>query len=235
MDSALQSDLEALRLSDVITLVIITTVIYDYILTLSSEIEYIWNKPWTIMSTLFLVIRYLGLCGFVVASLMGTSLLPGPEKLCGAFNVISLWSIFIFVCAADIVMILRIWAMYNRSKIILGILLTTYLGEVVLSAIASVVYSSPKNTAVTVNQVLDLSSCSLDEKSQIWYKANDLSQLLHSGVMCTLVIAQFTIRSVDMYRATKQWRLGPFFNLLVMQGMGYFFCHRDMESHLHFG
>jgi len=121
-------------------------------------------------------------------------------------------------------MILRLWAMYNRSRIILGILLTSYLGEVISSAIATIVYSKPKGVIVIVNQILDLSFCSLHEQSESWYKANDLSQLVHAAVMCTLVMMQFMIRSVEMYNFTKQWRLSRLVNLLVMQGMGYFFA-----------
>jgi len=79
--------------------------------------------------------------------------------------------------------------------------------------------------AVQVIHILDLSFCGLGVRlsSVIWSKACNLSQLVHAGVMCTLVIIQFVINSVKMYRDTKQWRLGPFINLLVMQGMAYFF------------
>jgi len=176
------------------------------------------------VSTLFVMIRYIGLCGFVIASLMGTTFIPGPEHLCWGFGVICLWTIFVYISLADLVMILRLWAMYNRSKIILGILLTSYLGEVVLSAIASIVYSKPKGVVANVNQILNLSFCSLREQSESWYKANDFSRLVHAAVMCILVMIQFMIRSVEMYRVTKQWRLGPLVNLLVRQGMAYFFA-----------
>jgi len=121
-------------------------------------------------------------------------------------------------------MILRIWAMYNRSRIILGILLTSYLAEIVSSTMSSIIYSNPKNVVAIVNQILDLSFCSLDHISPGWNKVIDLSQLVHAGIMCMLMIIQFTIRSIHMHRATKQWQLGPFISLLVMEGMAYFFA-----------
>jgi len=222
MDSSLQNDLASLQLSNCVSLVIVTAIAYDYILTFSREMEYIWNKPWSLVSTLFVIVRYLGLCGFMMDCFLGTSFLPGPAKLCGVLEIITLWAIFIYICAADLMMILRIWAMYNRSKIILGILLTSYLGEIIPSTIASVVYSNPKSFVVIVNQLLDLSFCSLGAISASWNKATSLSQLVHAGVMCTLVVIQFTARSAQMYRATKQWQLGPFVNLLIVEGVVYF-------------
>ena len=42
-------------------------------------------------------------------------------------------------------MILRVWAMYNRSKLILGILLTTFSLEVVSLVIIAAVQSDARN------------------------------------------------------------------------------------------
>ena len=41
-------------------------------------------------------------------------------------------------------MLLRVYAMYNRSRIILGVLLVTYLTEVVIFIITYSIYSNPK-------------------------------------------------------------------------------------------
>lgn len=47
--------------------------------------------------------------------------------------------------ALAVVMILRVWAMYNRSKIILGSLLTFYVAEIIPSVVNCIVYSDPRN------------------------------------------------------------------------------------------
>ena len=44
-----------------------------------------------------------------------------------------------------VVMILRVWVMYNRSRVILGILLMLFSVEIVSSIIGGVVGSNPKN------------------------------------------------------------------------------------------
>jgi len=49
----------------------------------------------------------------------------------------------VFLAAAEIVMILRVYAMYNRSKTILGLLLVFYVATIVLYAISSSIYNNP--------------------------------------------------------------------------------------------
>ncbi|KAN0094509.1 hypothetical protein V8E55_002796, partial [Tylopilus felleus] len=62
MSSELQSIATGIVDNNYVTLVILTAVGYDYILTLWDEIEYIWNKPWSWVSVLFVLVRYFGLC-----------------------------------------------------------------------------------------------------------------------------------------------------------------------------
>ncbi|KAI9567800.1 hypothetical protein HD554DRAFT_2172869 [Boletus coccyginus] len=67
---------------------------YDYILTFSDEIEYVWNKPWSWVSMLFIIIRYFGLSNVVIISLTESTFLPGspmayvfvPSSLSGLPN-----------------------------------------------------------------------------------------------------------------------------------------------------
>ncbi|KAF8420537.1 hypothetical protein L210DRAFT_3536117 [Boletus edulis BED1] len=43
-------------------------------------VEYIWTKPWTLVSTLFVLVRYCGLYCLIISTLIGSSFLPGPAK-----------------------------------------------------------------------------------------------------------------------------------------------------------
>lgn len=42
-----------------------------------------------------------------------------------------------------VVMILRVWAMYHRSRIILVTLLISYVVEIIIGTIACIIYSNP--------------------------------------------------------------------------------------------
>ena len=49
----------------------IALVIYDYVLTLSREIEYIWFSPWNVIKILFLAQRYLPFVDVTMLSIFG--------------------------------------------------------------------------------------------------------------------------------------------------------------------
>ncbi|KAF8442257.1 hypothetical protein L210DRAFT_3202252 [Boletus edulis BED1] len=65
MSSAIQSALTSLQQNNYVTLAILTVLGYDYALAFSNEIEYIWNKPWTWVSTLYILVRYVGIYNLV--------------------------------------------------------------------------------------------------------------------------------------------------------------------------
>ncbi|KAF8558825.1 hypothetical protein OG21DRAFT_1519573 [Imleria badia] len=113
---------------------------------------------------------------------------------------------FLSACAADFAMILHLWAMYNRSRLILGTLLTTFCLEIIFGVVTIAIYSDPKN----------------------------LSGITHGGVMCILAIVQFVRQSLQMYRVTKQWQLNRYMGLLVKQGILYFLAHVLVSSFLVF-
>ncbi|KAF8424417.1 hypothetical protein L210DRAFT_3765503 [Boletus edulis BED1] len=81
MSSDIQSTLQFLVLNNHLALAGVTAVVYDYTLTFSRELDYIWHRPWTWVSTMFVVVRYLGLYWIVSTALFGSSFVPGPSEV----------------------------------------------------------------------------------------------------------------------------------------------------------
>ena len=48
---------------------------------------------------------------------------------------------------SSVVMILRVWVIYNRSKLILGVLLVSFSLEIIFSTTVAVIDSDPKHLA----------------------------------------------------------------------------------------
>ncbi|KAN0081320.1 hypothetical protein V8E55_008944 [Tylopilus felleus] len=144
-------------------------------------------------------------------------------------NLVSQWTWFLFLAAADLVMILRVWAMYNRSRVILGILLAIYIVENVLSCVGVIYYNIPNHTTVTITQILNISFCSVGSSVTTWTNITSISQLVLGSTMCTLVIFRFLKQSISMYKATKQWQGNRYVNLLAREGMLYFLVEKHAE------
>ncbi|KAN0094507.1 hypothetical protein V8E55_002794 [Tylopilus felleus] len=81
MSSELQSAVTSIVDNNYVTLVILTAIGYDYILTFSDEIEFVWSQSWTSVSFMFVLVRYFGLCSVTIFTLSGSSFLPGPAKV----------------------------------------------------------------------------------------------------------------------------------------------------------
>ena len=118
-------------------------------------------------------------------------------------------------------MILRVYAMYNRSRTILGVLLVIYIAEVCVFIGASIIYSDPKYgtgtcvsnkvdhsftkfcLAVSITQLIYIAVCNVVPTIQRWTIAPTVVKLAPSTVMCILVAAQFVRDSLQMYQATR--------------------------------
>lgn len=139
-------------------------------------------------------------------------------------------------------MILRVYAMYNKSKPILGLLLVFYVSEVVLFSISEAYYNNPNTyltgthqqllsrnrthfyySAVTNPQVLNMSFCNptYTIASQLGaYKY--IPRLTLSALLLALAVGRYCYEAVQTYRVTKRWQVNRYINLLVREGVLYF-------------
>ncbi|RDX50134.1 hypothetical protein OH76DRAFT_1513966 [Lentinus brumalis] len=86
---------------------------YDYALTVASEIEWYWSPPsFSLSSCLFALIRYYGLLG------------PIPVFF-------EYFPVDISEAVRAVYLVLRTYALYNRSKRVLVVLLVSYIGGVI--------------------------------------------------------------------------------------------------------
>ncbi|KAL0949032.1 hypothetical protein HGRIS_009127 [Hohenbuehelia grisea] len=117
-------------------------VAYDYTLTLSDELEYIWPSPWSIPKGLFFLTRYVPMVGVLVDA--SKELLPYNVTMdsCGQLYKASTWLVTISICFAEAIMAIRVWALWGRPlklAILLGTAFTSFLiaGGVVGSKFAT--------------------------------------------------------------------------------------------------
>jgi hypothetical protein len=145
-------------------------------------------------------------------------------------------------------MILRICAMYNRSRRILAILLVIYIPTLVLS-ITSAAYSTGQKLYlsgnVQVNRRLPAHSTSLSAPTlpsvlavadvKICVMAtNDMAhvvtyaivaRLVIGTLLCILAVAKFVRQSLEIHKALKQWRSDRYMKLFVRESILYFIAY----------
>jgi len=117
-----------------ILLIATNSAIYDYLLTLHIEIELIWFARWTYTKTLFLIMRYTALVGSLI--LLHNQLFPDVSvEMCKTMYPMGAYMVLVVIFLAQVMIAIRTWAVWRRSRILgvgLGALL---LGILIFSCI----------------------------------------------------------------------------------------------------
>lgn len=131
MDQEVVSTFEAardVRTYEYFILSAFSFLIYDHIITIGDEINYFWRRPITQSSVWFFLNRYVAFFGNIVAVTLEWVDFPPEKRLMGCF-VFNLFREIILIANLLIVsslLIMRTYALYNRSKAMLAFLLITF-------------------------------------------------------------------------------------------------------------
>ncbi|KII83331.1 hypothetical protein PLICRDRAFT_58408 [Plicaturopsis crispa FD-325 SS-3] len=118
-----------------------TMLCYDQLLTLPAEIAYIWTRPRSVSSILFLLNRYLAFTRNIVFAAVTFTRFP-PED-CPAYSLGSQIILIVNEVVVCVILTLRVYALYQRSRRVLAFLLATGLLTLGLGGWA---LTSQKNT-----------------------------------------------------------------------------------------
>ncbi|KAF9233812.1 hypothetical protein BU15DRAFT_79735 [Melanogaster broomeanus] len=212
MASDPQSILGQIQLNDYISMTSATVVSHDYILTFSNEVEYVWNRPWTLVSVMYIVLRYLGLLVAMV------------ESFSTAMSLFIIWGGAIFSIVIHLVFVLRVYAMYNRSRIVLGILLLIYIPTQIIELVLVGIINNPKTyMSITDVEVVNMESCtnSYNGGTELIISLRVFSTVIN-GVLCSFAVVQCIRYSLEMHKVLGKWQLNRYMKLLVQESILYF-------------
>ncbi|KAG2072397.1 hypothetical protein BDR04DRAFT_1230533 [Suillus decipiens] len=140
------------RWNNNISVATITVISYDYLLLLEKEVKYVWNRPWSPMACLYIIVRYLGLFLALLWGFWG-GLLFMPEPVSYNLVVFLEWGYSAYSCFAEVILIWRLYALYNRSKLLLRVLLGLFLPIVAVS-IATDVFLYSRSNVFSVQEII---------------------------------------------------------------------------------
>ncbi|KAG2093895.1 uncharacterized protein F5147DRAFT_840412 [Suillus discolor] len=101
-------------------------VTYDWALTFGQEVELVWRQRWSLMTVLYLSVRYLGILSaalFMVGNVPTISL----TDTAGWHTLYSVWMGVVAFAMLWVIIITRLHAMYQRDRKILIFLVVTFL------------------------------------------------------------------------------------------------------------
>jgi len=104
--------------------------LWDFLLTFEDERTLFWNKSRTWVTYLFFWNRYNGL----LVTIIGAVVLATPDlsdKLCGSWLRLEGWLGITSTWSVEVILQLRIYALYNRSKVVAFVMVTGFSAQVI--------------------------------------------------------------------------------------------------------
>ncbi|CAE6427292.1 unnamed protein product [Rhizoctonia solani] len=111
--------------------------VYDHLITLGEEVERVWKQEWTGATWLFLLNRYLTELQFIVNIVSfhdpyWTGKTVYVIQACEDFMPFPGVSTLISIAIAETILMLRIYALYQRNQWILALLVFFWVGQVIV-------------------------------------------------------------------------------------------------------
>ncbi|KAF8590631.1 hypothetical protein K439DRAFT_1627609 [Ramaria rubella] len=219
MDALLQElfdTLNLLRISSFNTIASTSLLLYEIIITSGQEFNLIWRKPLSFISVVYALLRYYSLCYLLVLSYetINTSL---PENFCQFFILFQVWGATAFVPVVDTLIIMRIYALYNRSKKVGVILVILWIGELVCDFLFIGISFTPDQEAMANPLPGILPGCYTTA-------AAELTQVILSGAIVSAFQAIYF--ALTMYKLFQRVRdfgfsLNPLLKIFFRDGAGF--------------
>ncbi|KAG1760821.1 hypothetical protein EDD22DRAFT_55590 [Suillus occidentalis] len=199
-------------------------VAYDWALTIGQEIELIWRQRWSLMTVLYLVIRYIGIPYSVVSVLGYIPFVLLTDAVSNILEYASSWTNVVMTAMLGVIMIARLHAMYQGSRtmplFLVIIFLAVNIASVVLAAIALKI-------AVAEEAILSgMHMCGYSYEEDV--------QLLFSMVWILATVWEVVALCLSVWIAVKHFRdlrrlgpltgsmIGDYFRVLMKSHVLYF-------------
>lgn len=194
-----------LQSSDISTAAAMSWVAYDIVLTFGEEIEFIWKAKWSLPKCLYIAARYYGLITLIVY--IAVTLLSNPsETLCGAWQWFIGLGVIFFVAVVDLILLLRIDALYGRKKKVFIPLLILYIVEVALATSVGIVVIK-QTVQFSKPAYIPITGC---------YNKPPAHVVLYAWIP-SLVIA-WIFYGLTVYRLFKELKIQSWFTLTAASG-----------------
>lgn len=126
----------------------VTVLTWDIIVTLSEEIELIWQKQWSPAKIMYVIARYLPWAfqmALLAINVNGSTGLHFSISECKKWMAVQAVILQLIVTSVDVILLMRVYALFNKNKRLLSVLSALFVAELtLLSYILAVI--TPKLT-----------------------------------------------------------------------------------------
>lgn len=197
-------------------------VMYDWALTFGQEVELVWRQRWSLMTVMYLGVRYIGILSAVLSILTKVLTISMTDEGCSIITITRHWINVVVVAMIGIIMIARLYAMYQGSRKMLIFLVVVFMAV----RIVTLVMTATSMVHIS-EEVLVLSGtyqCIVTFEEEDVLMASMTSMLTTAWEVLILCLAVWiAIKHFrDMQRPSKGWIFGDLFTALLKSHVVYF-------------
>ncbi|KAJ7155331.1 hypothetical protein C8R46DRAFT_1117442 [Mycena filopes] len=174
-----------------------TILVYELFTSLDDEVARVWSLKWRLPKFLFMLNRYLIrallVCLWILADYPGTS-----AEFCRIYSYWQMIPLRLAILAAQALVVIRVWAIYNNSRRMFWVLTILYSLEFIAMALCITVATYDTQGAAQPAPL----SCALNSTS---------GYLLHrfaSGTWIAPVCFEFIMLVITLAKLVPRWRWG---------------------------
>ncbi|KAG1738347.1 uncharacterized protein EDB91DRAFT_1347615 [Suillus paluster] len=116
-------------------------VIYDWALTFGQEFELVWRQRWSLVTLLYLGVRYLGISYTVIFMLQSLPTAPATDVVSNVMYSALTWMTVVTNAMLGVIIITRLHVMYQQSRKILVFLVVILLVVTITCGVIAVIGS----------------------------------------------------------------------------------------------
>ncbi|KAG2140136.1 hypothetical protein DEU56DRAFT_294675 [Suillus clintonianus] len=219
-DPSWWSTIKTLRFFSYFVVASSTAMIYDWALTFGQEVELIWRQRWSLMTVLYIGVRYIGMPYAVISLLFTLPSVPKPDAVSNIMHAIEAWIGVVVNAMLCVIMIARLHAMYMRSRKILIFLVVVFISLTTASVTIAAIqtsHSSGEEYILSGTYAWNEEGGSVHLESDTWI----LGTVWEVLALCLAVwIAAKHFR--ELRRPSMGWTVGDCFSVLIKSHVIYF-------------
>jgi len=190
---------------------------YEIVVTSSQEIKYIWKSPWSAVKVLYLLVRYYSILYLLITSFVTTNTFLSAN-FCRQYLFFSVWGCSIIFPIVDLLIVARLYALYNGSKRMGIVLAALWLTEITCGFTLIGIALRPLNGATIILIPGRLIGCNSPNSP------NYGLSLGAQGVWCTFqaIYVAITMFKLVSFVRTFGFSFSPVLNVFFRDGAAYF-------------
>ncbi|KAG1743954.1 uncharacterized protein EDB91DRAFT_206035 [Suillus paluster] len=154
--------INAARVSSYFIVAASAGLMYDWVLTFGQEVELVWRQRWSLMTFLYLIVRYIGILYTIITVLIWV---PTTDVVSFIMYFVQDWMSLVINLILGVVMIARLHAMYQRSRKVLIVLVVVLLAVTIADGV--IIAISMRDISAEELILFDTYQCTIDYKGNV--------------------------------------------------------------------